>query len=98
MRRMTAALRREASARFAVDIQYHVVWSPRRKCWTIERNGHATGSYSTHKTFVIRWAVHQAREECAKGRDVVVCVQQQDATFRLEWSHNELHQPKIPLL
>ncbi len=87
MKKTLATASRRHTVRQSVDIQYHVVWSPRLRVWRIERNGHPVGENSSHKNYVVKWAIHLAHGDLAKGLDSVVCVQQMNGTFRLEWSH-----------
>jgi len=70
----------------AQDHEYRVVWNGRRKTWDIKHGAGYTGAFSRDKSTAIGLAVHDAQREAHQGLDVVVCVQQKDGSFELEWS------------
>lgn len=68
------------------DHEYHVVWNSVRRRWDIERDGGFAGSFAQDKSTAIGLAVREAQRDAHQGLDVVVCVQQKDGSFLLEWS------------
>jgi hypothetical protein len=77
---------RKSTAKKSHDHEYHVVWNPTRRSWDVERDGGRSGQFAYDRDTAIGLAVREARNEASQGLDVVVCVQQKDGTFHLEWS------------
>jgi hypothetical protein len=68
------------------DHEYHVVWDEAAKLWNIERDDGLIGLSADQQSAAIDLAVQQAQLDHAKKLDVIVCVQQQDGTFKLVWT------------
>jgi hypothetical protein len=67
------------------DLEYHVVWNENRKCWDIEVDGQLNGAFSYDRSTAIGNAIRDATRDKTGGLDVIVCSQNADGSFELEW-------------
>lgn len=65
------------------DIAYHVVSHDGR--WWVENDDGASRHSSASEHDAVAWAVAAAHHDHGRGLDAIVCVEQTDGSFKMEW-------------
>jgi len=63
--------------------RYHIL--SHASSWWVEDDAGASLFASMDQEESVRWAIRSAQHDHARGRDVIVCVEQSDGSWKTAW-------------